>query len=167
MSPGKRIFNACFDQLVNYVENDCANKELVFKPENYSWWEKFTYKYLPKKYSKDIRIVLGVNYINNIIALDTEEYVYLREIYRNVLDLYMWYISEYSYHPEANAMNYSGARYIDNDGNNTDNLFGDGKLNKLHPDYIEYVSMLSMAEEYRAKIIEERLQQLLKIRHVL
>jgi hypothetical protein len=165
--PSKRIFNAVFDELVYYVENDCAEKELVYGTGNYSWWEKFIFNYFPRKYSIDLRRRLGLGYINNILNLELEEYMYIKETYKRVKELYHWYIGEYPFIKNPWLEPAPNIRFVDEFGKEVPSLFGDGKLNKLHPDYINYLSKCGDIEREQKNLLENKLQELLKIRFVL
>ena len=165
--PSKRIFNAVFDELVYYVENDCAEKELMYGISTYSWWERFIFNYFPKRFSKDIRKKLGLSYINNILNLEMEEYMYIREAYKRVRELYLWYIRDYPFIKSPWVEPLPDVKYVDENGEISDSLFSDGKLNKLHPDYIAYLTKYTEIERSQDKILEDNLQELLKIRFIL
>jgi hypothetical protein len=165
--PSKRIFNAVFDELVYYVENDCAEKELIYGNGFYSWWERFILNYFPAKFSRDIRSRLGLSYIDNILNLGLEEYMYIRETYKRVKELYLWYLIEYPFIKSPYTEPIPVFKFIDEEGNETNSMFTDGELNKLHPEYIDYLSRCSDFERDQKNMLENKLQELLKIRHVL
>jgi hypothetical protein len=165
--PSRRIFNAVFDQLVYYVENDCAEKELKFGGDNYSWWDRATFEYLPVRFSGDLRRKLGLSYIDNILSLEFEEYMYVRETYKRVKELYLWYIREYPFVENTFTDSIPSPKYIDSNGNETNSMFSDGNLNQLHPEYIDYLTKYTDVEQEQKNMIEDKLQELLKIRYIL
>jgi hypothetical protein len=165
--PSKRIFNAVFDELVYYIENDCAEKELIYGGDVYSWWERFMVKHLPAKFSGDLRSRLGLNYIDNILNLEMEEYMYIRETYKRAKELYLWYLREYPFIKNPYTEPVPVLKFIDEEGNEVNSMFTDGKLNKLHPEYIDYLSRCGDMERDQKNMLEDKLQELLKIRHVL
>jgi hypothetical protein len=165
--PSKRIFNAVFDELVYYIENDCAEKELIYGGDVYSWWERFMINHLPTKFSGNLRSRLGLNYINNILNLELEEYMYIKETYKRVKELYHWYIGEYPFIKSPWLEPTPNIRFIDEHGEEVPSLFSDGKMNKLHPDYINYLSKCGDIEREQKNMLEDKLQELLKIRYVL
>jgi hypothetical protein len=165
--PSKRIFNAVFDELVYYVENDCAEKELIYGNGFYSWWERFILNYFPAKFSRDIRSRLGLSYIDNILNLGLEEYMYIRETYKRVKELYLWYLIEYPFIKNPFDEPIPSLKFIDDAGVETNLMFSEGKINKLHPEYIDYLSKCTDMERTQKNMLEDKLQELLKIRHVL
>jgi hypothetical protein len=165
--PSKRIFNAVFDELVYYIENDCAEKELIYGSGLYSWWERFMINHLPTKFSGGLRSRLGLNYIDNILNLEMEEYMYIRETYKRAKELYLWYLREYPFIKNPYTEPIPVLKFIDEEGNEVNSMFTDGKLNKLHPEYIDYLSRCGDIERDQKNMLEDKLQELLKIRYVL
>jgi hypothetical protein len=165
--PSKRIFESVFNELVFYIENDCAEKELIFGNSKYSWWERFVYDHLPNRFSTEFRKRLGMSYINNVMGLESDEYVYIRETYRRVRELYLWYVREYPFITSPWKDEPPPFRYVDSDGNDTNELFTEGRMNKIHSDYIEFLNNTAAAEENQKNLLENKLQELLKLRYVL
>jgi hypothetical protein len=165
--PSKRIFNAIFNELVYYVENDCAEKELTFGSGHYSWWDRCMYNLLPTKFSGDLRRKLGLNYIDSVLDLSGEEYIYIRETYKRTKELYFWYLREYPFIKSPLVESPPVFKFLDQSGNETESLFSAGKLNKMHPDYIDYLSKSIDMDREQQNMLEDKLQELLKIRHIL
>jgi hypothetical protein len=167
ISPGKRIFEAVFNELVYYVERECATKELTFGKTRYSWWEKLIYKKFPKKFSKELGIKFGLNYINNILTLSGEEYFFIKETYTRVKELYLWYTLEYPFITPPTVGEGPSIAYVTDDGTVTDELFTDGVLNRIHPSYLDHLNEFSVVEKSYHESLDRKLEELLKIRYVL
>ena len=170
VSSSNKLYEAPFNALVEYVETECAEKEMLYKGSKYPWWVALVLR-APKRLSRSLRISLGEAYVIGIASIEEDEYLFARETYKLVWDLYTWYKNEYpmkrefwrDWEKEAPSL-----RYVDNNGQLTDNMFGeDGQINRIDDQYIRalkhYIDIeLSLEEEF-----EQKLQSLLGIRKLL
>ena len=165
------MFEAMFQTLVNYVENDCARMELT-SDSTYSKFDIFLHRWMPRFFDEVQKEQLGLRYLEWASNLGEESPIQSKYA-KIAMDLYLWYTREYPMMMDPYAMEPEPERlFIDADGNPTrsmidEEMSSDGvfTMNRFHDDYVAYLDRCSAIEEAQTIIVNQKLRALIEVRN--
>ena len=167
------MFHAIFQVLVDYVELE------VGAPQHYNStvWDFIKFYFLPRSYTeRDCRIrairVLTNQLDPEIIGHDVDP-DFIAETLK-MISLYKWYKDQVPILEDPfKNMTTPKNQFIDADGNPTNEMFSSvistkfGRsltMNKMHPDYVKFLSDANDLKEAQDKLIEENISSLVSLR---
>jgi len=164
-----QMFEAMFEILRKYVEEECAWME-VLMGGGYTNWDRFRQRWFPYSWRKEDARMWALNYLDWEIGLVSETDQSKKA--KIVKELYLWYMDEYPNLKDPYDMidNFE-FRYIDSNGNPTNEAFPPQEenakfitMNTTHPDYKEALRRSHLMEIAQMTMIDKKLEKLLKIR---
>lgn len=89
----ERLFEAVFECLREFVEDQKAWMEVVFQRDIYGMWTYWKMRYLPNRFRRKLSRELALKYLDWEIN-ETDEYQ--SNSAKKIKELYLWYIDEYN-----------------------------------------------------------------------
>lgn len=168
-----RLFEATFELLCEFIENQKAWMEVICQPKKYDRVTKWKLRYLPRKWRKQLSRQLAMEYLD--WEINECDLPHQAESARKQKELYLWYNDVYNKYndpwdmlpdPPGKLLDYTPCDW-DESGNPT--MF-ELNLHKDDPAWNEYhaASRAAMAEENRRyKEATEKAIEVLQIRESL
>jgi hypothetical protein len=89
-----RLFEATFELLREFVEEQKAWVEFISDQEKYGRWTRFKIRYLPNRFRQELSREMGLRHLDWEIALGDEN-PSQSESAKKIKELYLWYMDEY------------------------------------------------------------------------
>jgi len=166
------MFEASFELLCRFVEDDCALEEAS------SRWEQFKIKWFPRKWRLIESRTLGLTYIDRYMMSDPtdgEHQQLIRKNYSRIKELYVWYRDIYPNQSDPwDELLEPEFPYVDTNGMPTKEIFGtfdDGSgrviriMNYISDDYATLLNHAGKIEDERRAEEQQRLNELIALRH--
>lgn len=165
-----RMFEAMFELLCEYVENELA---FAASYNESTRWERFKLYWLPRQYRYEISRKFAMKYLEWEMQVDGGEGDQAISA-QKVKELYEWYRDIYPFikNPYESAQD-PEYMFLDVNGNPTNEAFvkdDNGKyykMNKFHPEYSRLLNQMNDDEVQLNEMIDEKLRILLSIRRYL
>lgn len=157
-----RMFHALFEVLVTFVEDECASMEMQCQASKYTTVERFAIRWLPRRWRLELSRELGLACLD---VLEKSKHEDISRRGNRIKKLYLWYINEYPH--IRNPYELYGdptTFFVDEQGNHTDKMFTNGRLNIFSDEYRAYLDNIRKADAAHETLLNTKMKELVDLR---